>query len=269
MKYALLLTFLLGYSAGAQQQPKPPVSVEGIEEQVKAMSVEQVEAARSAIKRVHLLRMMFLVHARHRNTPEHGAECLAMARRLQAPSAYVNLLEEELAAAPLSLSGRAYYEHNKLMAELMRVYKVDELSARLLAERVHCDEQQAREFAEWLPVQYVFDRVPMVKFTPNDYVSELQSLRDLFEHMQQEYAKVVNRASADAAADALLGSLPLLQKTAHLRLMIGRKHSTDIPGYQQFVYPVEQKLNELRARLIETSFYGSKKLSAMDELMCL
>lgn len=269
MKYALLLTFLLGCPAGAQQGSLPPVSAASIEAEVKAMLVEQVEAARSAIKRVHLLRMMFLVQDRHRNTPEHGAECLAMARRLQAPAAYVNLLKEELADSPLSLSGRAYYAHNKLMTELMRAYGVDDLSARLLAERVHCNEQQARELSEWLPVQFVFDRVPVSKLTPDDYVKELQSLRDLFEHMQQEYAKVVDRASADAVADALLGSLPLLQKTAYLRFMISKKHSTDIPGYQQYIYPTEHKLNELRARLIETFFYGSKKLNAVDELMCL
>lgn len=266
MRYILPLIFLLGCSAATGQDPVSRADAENIEQQLKSMPEHQTEAARSAIKRVVLLRMMFLVQASHRNTPEHDAECLALARRLQAPEAYVSLLEAETLGP---LSGRDYYEHNKAVDELMRSYRVDALSARLLAERVRCNEQQARELMEWLPVQFVFNTIPDATLNAQDYGNQLRALRDLFERMHQQYAKVTDRASADTAADSLLECLPWIAKTGGLRLLISERRSTDLPGYRQIVHPTESKLNEQRSRLVESNFYGSKKLDALDELLCL
>ena len=264
MKTFVILALLLG-SLTTAESPVGPASPElSTVEQIRTMPPEQWETERCAMKRVMLLRMLFLVHDRYRSTPEHSAECLALARQLQAPKAYIALLEAE---APLS--GRNHYEHQRAMSQLMNAYALDELSARLLAESVRCDEKQARELVEWLPMQHVFNLVPGTKPDLQDITNQLQALRELFECMEKEYAGVKDRASADAAADALLTALPFLTESAHVRLIIRKQQSTDLPGYHQIVQPIENKLNELRIRLIESAFYGSKRLIAMDELLCL
>ncbi len=266
MRRFLLLFSLLGCFAAAKQQPTAPLSAASVEPVGEVEAAEQEQRARCALKRVHLLRMFFLVQAHHLNTPEHDAECLALARRLQAPAAYIKLLEVE-AAGPLS--GRDHYEHNEAVNQVMIAYGVDALAARLLAERLCCNEQQARELTEWLPMDFVFNVVPRSQLSPQDVSDQLAAMRELFERMQQEYSKAVDRESADAAANDLLQVLSWLPKSAPLRLIIGRRRSVDFPGYSQIVLPAEQKLNEQRKRLIEADFYGSKKLNAMDQLLCL
>ena len=257
----------LGCLAAAEPPPVASSSAAASEKLAgEAELTEQEQRARCAIKRVHLLRMFFLVQTRYRNTPQHDAECLALARRLQAPADYVELLEAEASG---TLSGLSYYEHNKAVDTLMDRYGVDALAARLLAERLQCNEQEAHEFVEWLPVQFVFNTVPNRRLSPQEFMNQLHALRRLFERMEQEYAKATDRTSADAAANALLQALPWLPQSAHLRLIIGQRRSVDLPGYRQFVLPAEQKLNEQRSRLIETGFYGSKKLNAIDQLLCL
>ena len=266
---ALFPVMLSAACAVGAQEPAPetsPYPAPPTPQQLQAMPAEQLEAARCAMKRVLLLSALYLTQDRHRTTPEHAAECLALARRLQAPAEYVQLLE---VTAQGDLGGQAHYLHRSALRNVVAAYGVDAVAVRLLAETVHCTAQQARELDEWLPMRHVFNLVPDADLTSEDMNKQLSALRTLFERMSEQYAKVTDRASADAAAEALLDALQYVSQSSYIRLIVNKQRSTDFPGYARIVGEAAGQLRKHRVRLLEASFYGSFKLAALDELLCL
>ncbi len=220
-----------------------------------------------AIKRVLLLSMMHLVRERHSLPTQYVAECVAFAKRLQAPAAFIECYEVGNGG---KLGGRAFYDNHRAMNALLIKYRVDELAIRLLAEEVPCTVQQARELVEWLPVQHIFNLMPPPQqITREVFDRQMSKLKQLHERMGVEYAKVVDRAGADAAADALLDTLPVLSEIQDVRLLLNKLRSENRAAFAQALGPVGKHLSELRVKLVESNFYGSVKLAVMDTLLCI
>ncbi len=227
---------------------------------------QRVQAEKCAIKRVLLLSMMHLVRERHVLPAQYAAECVAMAKRLQAPPAFITCYE---AGNSGKLGGRAHYDNHRTMKALLIKYGIDELAIRLLAEDVHCTLQQARELADWLPVQFLFNLIPpQHHISREEFDRQLAALSRLYSQAADEYAKVSDRASADAAADALLTSLPILAETQDVRIFMSKLRDADRDAFLHALGPVAKQLSNLRVKLVESNFFGSVKLAMIDALIC-
>ncbi len=220
-----------------------------------------------AIKRVLLLSMMHLVRERHSMPPQYVAECVACAKRLQAPAAFIEYYEVGNSG---KLGGRAFYDNHRAMSALLIKYRVDELAIRLLAEDIPCSEQQARELVEWLPVEHIFNLMPPSHQVTREVIErQMSELLELYERISDEYAKVTDRAGADAAADALLDTLPVLSEIPDVRLLLNKLRSENRAAFVRVLGPTGKRLSEQRVKLVESNFYGSVKLAVMDALLCI
>lgn len=225
-------------------------------------------AQKDAVKRVLLARAVQIKANRHRITQEAAADYVALAKRLEAPEDFVEILTREKAG---SMVGRTAYEHRQMMEETTRKYGIDALQIRLFIEGLREGTQKIGDLLDWLPVRDLFNLVTtdQLKILREDVLPEkLEELRGLYQKMLDVYDTIDSRETADAAASALLIYLPEFDRTAPIRLLLRKVGSRRLPGYDKIVGDVAHRLSVRRKELFESSFYASIRMGALDALLC-
>lgn len=249
----------------ADEEPAAPPALPTREEVQQLPEAERL-AAREAIKSVMLQRALRQKADGARLTPENAAACHALAEQLQAPAPFVRMLQIE---ATGKLNGRAMHEHRLAFENLVAAYGVDSLAIRYYTEGLPYPLEDLRREAAALPLQHVFNRVPKMDYTREQWEQQLSTLAGVYKRMAELYTGVSSRAQADAAADALVELLAPLDSTSPLRLALMAQNG---PGYLQgefarLVQPAMDRLAALRTPLLEADYYGSRKLAVVDYLL--
>ena len=235
-------------------------------EDVLALPAEEQLAAREAVKKVLLHRTLRQKDDAARLTPANAAASLALAQQLHAPEPFVRMLELEAAG---HLSGRDLHEYRRAFNELVAAYGVDALQMRLYSEtRAYTTEEMRRVF-EWLPLEHVFNLVPDMEMGAAVIEAQLSTLAEVFARMAQIYAGVTSREQADAAAEELLPLLAAYDTTSPVRLLLMVEGGSPrlMALFARLIEPVAAPLTEQRRRLLETDYYGSRRLSTLDFLL--
>lgn len=265
MKLSVLIALLAavgGICAG--QEPRLPAVP--TREEVLALPVEEQESAREAVKRVLLHRTLRQKDDAARLTTANAAECLELAQRLHAPEALVHMLELE---AGDCLSGRLLHDYREAFNALVAAYGVDMLQMRLYSENQAYTTAEMRRVFEWLPLKHVFNLVPTRELDAAAIETQFMTLGKVFSRMAEVYAGVSNREQADAAAEALLPLLADYDRTSPVRLlfMVEGESPRLVRPFALYVQSVAVALVEQRRRLVETGYYGSRRLATLDYLL--
>lgn len=224
-------------------------------------------AEKDAIKRALLSRAVRLRAERHRITPEAAEAYIALAKQLGAPADFVEILAEEKEEP---LAGRAAYEHRQRMEEATQRYGVDALQIRLFVEGLQMEAQKIEEVIDWLPVRDLFNlsTSEQLKMRKETLPEKLGELCALYRKMLEVYNTIDSRGAADSAAQRLLSCLPELERTVPIRTLLRRVGSHRLPGYDEIVGDIAHRLSVRRMELLESSFYASARMRALDALLC-
>ena len=159
-------------------------------------------------------------------------------------------------------------KHQQALHKLVLSYGVDALQIRLFVEGLPFTTDELSGIASWLPLESVFNMVTLDTNTAEEDISfQLTTVADTYARIADAYEAVSNRAQADAAAQELLGVLPLVDATYPVRLMLQQKDVRILPLYERIVQPVLERFVPIRRRLMESDFYGSRRLAAVDYLL--
>lgn len=248
-------------SVGEEQPlPTPPTR-----EQVLQMPAEEQQAARMAVKKVTLHRILRQKDDAARLTPENAAECRALAETLHAPAEMVQLLEAE-ARGPLS--GRALYDQRQAFNSLVAAFGVDAVQMRLYVESQSYSTAEMRRALEQLPLETLFNLVPQGELTDEAALQQLDTLAVVYQKAAELYSGVSNREQADAAAVALTELLREFDTTSPVRLEImAYRSSRFMEPYARIVQKHAAQYIEQRIKLLEADFYGSRLLSTIDFML--
>ena len=264
MKAFVAIALLAAVGLSAEQEPRLALPTR---EDVLALPIEQQLAAREAVKKVMLHRVLRQKDDAARLTTDNAKECLALAGQLPTmPEPLIRMLEREASG---QLSGRELHEYRDAFAKLVAAYGVDMMLMRLYSENQAYTTAEMRRVFEWLPLQHVFNLVPTQKPDSAAIQAQFMTLQKIFTRMTEVYAGVNNREQADAAAEALIPLLEDFDATSPVRLMLAKEGQSPrlMRPFEYYVQPVAAAYVAQRRRLIETEYYGSRRLSTLDFLL--
>ena len=266
MKRFITIALLLACGVGAGEQPAPPtLPPVPTAEELLALPAEELLAARESVKKVMLHRALRQKDDAARITLENVAECLALARRLHAPEPFIRMLELEAAD---SFSGRALHEYRDAFNRLVAAYGVDAVQMRLYTENQSYSTAEMRRVLESIPLRGAFNLVPRVHLDVDAVEAQLTMLGRVYACMAEVYAGVNSREEAEAAADALLPLLEDYDSTATVRMILMASGEPEQnPLFARLALPAAKRCMEQRRRLMETDYYGSRRLSTLDFLL--
>ena len=251
-------------SAAEQPSLLPPVPSR---EEVLQLPEQERLAARESIKKVLLQRTFRQKDDGARLTPENAAECLSLAESLPGiPPAFLAMLRVEAAG---ELYGRDLYDYRQAFSDLVSAYGVDALLMRLSVESLPYTTAELRSVVQGLPLEHVFNLVPAGELTDAMAEEQMATLKRVYTRMTELYGGIFTREQADAAADAMVELLAEYDTTLALRLRLIRKAGERyMEAFTRTVQPAAQELQKKRKLLIETDFYGSRRLAYLDYLLC-
>ena len=242
--------------------PLPPSRAEAMSASPLRYGQERV-----AIKYALACRMSAAKAARNRISPELNKTTAELARHRGAPALFCKYLE---LMAGQSLSRRQEYELRQAFDYLVReVYGVDTLQMRVFSESLRLPEKQHLAYMLSLPVAFMFDLAPAEPPVRESLLAEVRTMTTVLRQCNEILSKVVDGATADAAADQLKLLLPLWNTTLHVRAH-ARSISVQFLPYEklalQLLETTSAALIETRRRLHKKQWFGSARLFAMDEL---
>ncbi len=241
----------------------PPSAAE-----VASLPVLQRRQEQEALKAAWLERLIRAREQRNRITPENLAAASLKAQRLGAPAPFVDSLRRQ---SEQGLSPTERHLQERFQQEMMNAYRVDAREMRFFVEGCGLNPAQLREVADWLPLPALFnsvglsagERVSAARLGA-DYVAYLAVCRDVAPILRS----VNDRASADAAADAML---PLLLQFLTTRdSLLGAPEAfrrSVLAPYARFAAPVEEARRREQLRVMQQSWYGSSRLQAVNCLL--
>ena len=263
MKTLLALALLSCLPAlGAEEAwlPAPPTV-----EQVQQLPQAEQVAAAAAMKQVMFRRFLRLREERHRLTRENIAESAALAGQLNTPAIFRELLSLE-AAEPLI--GRDLYDYKQALNKTLAAYGVDALQIRLFVEGLRYPAAELTAAFEKLPIESVFNLLPMGTYSRAVLEEQLSALAGIYAQQLELYSSIVNPEQAVAASASLAALLPAYEATTPVRMvLISKENESLMARYQQLVQSTRHELNQQRKRLLESGFYGSAALAALDYLL--
>lgn len=222
---------------------------------------------RKAMKLVLVYRTGLAKAARGRITAENNQACAAMARRLEAPALFTRYLE---LLSSNELSRREQYAVNQAFRYLVQdVYGIDSLQIRLVSESVQLPPAQHMLFLLQLPVESMFDMIPMVLPPREKVLPDIQLMTTVLRKVNNELKTVRDQRTADAAAQSLLPLLPLWCTTQQTRYHASAISGSLTPAENMAVQLLNSTLDYLvatRKALSEQKWYGSTRLQTIDEL---
>lgn len=222
-------------------------------------------ADKASVKKVLVLRHLRMRDDAARLTRENSEAALALAQQLQAPAELVRLLQAEVDD---SLQGRSLYEHRTAFNEFVGSCGVDELQIRLYMESLPYTTEELSRLLEWLPQEHLFNLVPPGEPEAAAIRQQLAEMAQIYKEAGEAYADITNREQADAAAEKLLPLLARYDATLQARLIMLRAPSPEQKRILHFlVEPVYKAYVQQRLRLMETDYYGSRKLASVDYLL--
>lgn len=249
------------YAEAAEQGWRLPPT----EQDVQALSPLEYKAQRTALKRLLLLRCAKAYRAAGRETDADLRACSRYARKTGAPQPAAFLLE---LMADESTGVRQRYTAARCLSVPEQLFRVDALMVRYFTECAGVDEKVFAVAADWLPWDACFNMVPKRGTSPLSAAADCRYLASWYAEVAAKYAEVNDTATADAAADALVGELPAYDTTAYTRLyadvheLAALQQQLDIP-----LNAVASEVAEQRKRLRDNGFFGSVKLRMFDFLL--
>lgn len=257
--------------AALGQEPYAALAEEGLplpptEEQVRALPLLVFAQQQAAIKETLLLRWALICQARHRSDAEVETASAGLARECEAPALLAEIYQR---FADGGLTRRQAYAWNNLLAQLLRLYRTDELSVRLLAETTELAPEQAVPLAAFLPLADAFNTLPLRPPTATEMLADLRLMQRDYAALAEIYAGVQDKESAEAAAEA---ARPVVQRllTTNRTLYRLRDPQTLLTPEQSDAMKAANesyaRLNEQRTRLQQTRFEGCLRLWALDIL---
>lgn len=262
----IALLVVASVSVGQEIEKKSLLPALPAREELLAQPPEAQLAAREAVKKVLLHRTLRQKDDAARLTLANAAESLALAQQLKAPEPLIRMLELEASGR---LSGRELHEYREAFNHLTAAYGVDALQMRLYSENQAYTTDEMRRVFEWLPLEHVFNLVPDTELGAAAIEEQFSTLAEIFARMAQVYAGVSSREQADAAAEELLPLLAAYNTTSPVRLLFMAAGNSPrlMAPFARLVEPAAARLIEQRRRLIETDYYGSRRLSTLDFLL--
>ncbi len=222
---------------------------------------------RVAIKYALACRVSAAKAARNRISPELNKTTAELARHRGAPALFCKYLE---LMAGQSLSRRQEYELRQAFDYLVReTYGVDTLQMRVFSEGLSLPAKQHLAYMLSLPVAFMFDLAPAEPPARESLLAEVRTMTTVLRQCNEILSKVTDGATADAAAEQLKSLLPLWNTTLHIRAH-ARSISAQFQPHEnlalQLLDSTSAALIETRRRLHGKQWYGSTRLSVMDEL---
>lgn len=239
--------------------PLPPTR----EDAARLSAVEFVQQ-QTALKQVLLARNVRAFEEQKRISDANLRDSARMAEELSAPAplaVYLRLLASD------TLSSRRRYLVQTALDRLVESYLVDELQIRYFVEFAALSEEDLETLLKWLPLQAVFNLVPIVK-DESVVAADYQLLRSVYEQLLVVYQSAQDRESADAAADAAMQAFILHESTAYTRIFAPQELKERFaPLYGQYLIAPALALQGERKRLRENDYYGSLRLRLLDLLL--
>ncbi len=236
--------------------------------EVEKLPAETRLRQQTALKSVWLERLIRARDEQHRVTRENVAASVLQAQQQGAPAAFVSMLRR-LAAGNLPARQRHVLE--TAVQDLLGAYAVDAREMRFFVEGVPLTSEQLRDAVAWLPLEDLFNMPPSAEKAPASveeaagyYAEMVAARRALYVALRG----VNDRASADAAAEALLPALRRYTAAVSLLMLTPEKHLRSVVGPRGLatVLQVEDGSRE-RSRLMEHEWYGSHRLQVIDILI--
>ncbi len=238
--------------------PLPPTR-----DDVTKLSATVFESRQTALKRVLLARNVRAFDEQKRMTDANLLASASLAEKLGAPpqlALYLRLLASD------TLSSRQRYLVQSAMDSLVASYLVDELRIRYFVEFSALSETDLEILLKWLPLQAVFNLVPVVQ-DESIVVADYRLLSSVYEHLLLAYQSANDKESADAAADAAMQALILHESTAYTRIFAPQELKERLaPLYGRDLTAPALALQSERKRLRENDYFGSLRLRLLDLL---
>ncbi len=259
---ALLLSFPAMGQGEAAAVPHPPSA-----EVLAQLEPARLEKEQVALKEVWLSRLICAREERNRITRENVADSALLALKLGAPEGFAASLRR---VAVGNLSPRERYEQENCQQAFLDAYGVDAREMRFFVEACGLTPAELREVVAWLPLASLFNlpSVPAeelsVERLRSDFVATLAAHRDAAQLLRP----VVDRASADAAAEALLPVL--LRAQAALPSLVCASEELRRPALAPLsgvATLVEDAFARECERVKQAQWYGSARLQALDYLL--
>lgn len=217
-----------------------------------------------AIKHVLLTQILRAKEENRRITPDNLAACAQLARQLEAPASFSQLL---LLEANDQLTARERHDIQSKLTELYKAYRIDETSLRYYVEGSHLPADALKDAFTWLPIESLFNRLPLQKPSFTQMESDYIELGRIAGERSRIYSQIRNTEQADAAAFALVPLLARHEATLATRLMAEETDQKNLKSrYGLITKTIMQQLKPERERLQRENYYDSIRLRAIDYL---
>ena len=276
MRISLLITALLMLNGAATAQllapqATDPLRAEAAEyglplpptaDEVNALPAEERVRQACAIKRVHLLQQLQLIADRYTMTDGNRMATVCMAVKLNAPEAYIQMLQAEAGSV---LSTRQYRVLRDSYERLYELYGVDVVGIRFFAESELASLEELSDMSATLPLESLFNLVKVDALTTEQLAQDLQEVSQVFTLVTTLYAGV---SDAEQAAAVIPQVQELVQRFAKvypgLALAPDSIREQLAPAYTLKIKPLLPALISQRQRLREENFYGVSRLKVLD-----
>lgn len=242
--------------------PLPPTP-----EEARASAGYRYGLERLALKRAMVFRTSCAKAERNRITPENNRATAALARQLGAPELFAQYLE---LLASDTISRRQTYAVQRALSSLLRYsYGIDALQIRLLSESLELPQKQHTPYMLQMPLGGLYDFVSESDMKREMLMQDMQLITQILRLVHAELLKVHDRASADAAADALQSYILLWSTTSSGRGLLRNGNITLSPAEKlslQLLESTAASLYSTRRALFEAEWYDSASLRSVDEI---
>lgn len=236
------------------------------EADVQALPVRVRQQQAAAMKRVLLLRELQCKADAYYTTPGNYMAAAALAAKLEAPPAFVALLQAGTGVENMSVA-----QQDALLQGIERLcvlYAVDSMGIRLYAESELATPEELADFTATLPLGGVFNLVDVQGRTTEQFAADLAEVAALYREMLQLYASITTPEQAQAAIpqmEALVARFGVV----YTGLMLAPQQVQQKlgPQYAEKILPQLPLLKEQRARVREAAFYGNAYWRVLDSFI--
>lgn len=250
-------------TALAQGVPLPPVREEMPDKTGFRFAKEQL-----ALKRAVIYSTVRAKGERYRVSRDNYRATAELARNHGAPDIYCQYLE---LLAEGSLTRRQEHAVSRSVRYLLQtLYGIDVLQVRLVSEMCRLPVKELLTFMQQMPVQSMYDLVPVEPPPRERLVADLLAMSGLVGKSSTILSGVHDRKTADAAALELQKLLPFWNTTLHTRTYMQEVSLEYTPAETvalRFLNVGINQRSKVRQTLAEKDWYGSTRLQTIDSLL--